>query len=222
MRAFKLDVCMKLDSAELARLVSPAHTALLTSECQEGIIGSASRMGALADAVRQGGVVEKIRTLVDSARAMRIPVVHCTVVTRADRGGMGANAPLLEFAMKGKGGALAPGSDAARIVPALGPQESDYVLARLHGVSPFSGTELDAILRNLGVRTIVVTGVSLNVALLGLTIEAVNLGYRVALPRDAVAGTPPDYVELLLKNTLGLLAWITTAGAIVEAWSMGG
>ena len=38
-------------------------------------------------------------------------------------------------------------------------------------ISPFHGTELDAILRNLGVRTVVATGVSVNVGVLGMTIE---------------------------------------------------
>ena len=41
----------------------------------------------------------------------------------------------------------------------------DLVLPRLHGLSPFQGTELDSILRNLGVRTIVGVGVSVNVAI---------------------------------------------------------
>ena len=55
------------------------------------------------------------------------------------------------------------------------------------------GTDLDAILRNLGVTTIVAVGVSLNVAIPNLVMDAVNAAYRVVLPRDAVAGVPADY-----------------------------
>jgi nicotinamidase-related amidase len=206
---------------DLAALVDPRHTALLTSECQQGIIGETSRVRVLADVVHAGGVVDRIAALAAGARAAGLPVVHCTVETRPDRLGSRANCPLLAFAQSGKGGGLLPGSAAARLVVPLGPAETDYVLARIHGVSPFHGTELDAILRNLGVRTIVATGVSLNVALLGLTIEAVNAGYQVVLPRDATAGMPPEYVEQLFAHTLGLLATVTTSEAVRGVWGPG-
>ncbi len=207
---------------DVARLLDPAHTAVLTSECQEGIVGAASRLGALAEAVRAGGMLARIAELLGRARAVRIPVVHCTVTTRPDRGGASANCPLLAFAATGKGGGLMPGSAEARLVPALGPADADYVVARLHGVSPFHGSELDAILRNLGVQTVVATGVSLNVALLGLTIEAVNRGYQVVLPLDATAGAPPAYVEQLVQHTLRLLATVMTTAAVLSAWQGAG
>jgi nicotinamidase-related amidase len=202
----------------LAELIDPRHTAILTSECQRGIVGSESPVKAIAEAVRTGAVLERIGDLLEAARLVRIPVVHCTVVTRRDFGGSSANCRLLAFARAAGEGTLTPQADAAQIASALGPVEDDFVIARLHGVSPFDGTELDSILRNLGVRSIVATGVSLNVALLGLTFEAVNRGYQVVLPRDATAGTPPEYVDLLLKHTLRLLATITTAAEVLEVW----
>jgi nicotinamidase-related amidase len=203
---------------DLAELIDPRHTAIVTSECQRGIVGEASPVEAIAEAVRAGAVLERIGNLLDAARRARIPVVHCTVVTRRDFGGASANCRLLAFARAAGEATLTPDSAAAEIASELGPAEDDYVVARLHGVSPFDGTELDSVLRNLGVRSIVATGVSLNVALLGLTFEAVNRGYQVVLPRDATAGTPPDYVELLLKHTLRLLATVTTAAEVLEVW----
>lgn len=205
-------------AADLSRLLDPAHTALLTSECQEGIIGSSAHLPALVEAVRDGGVVENLRRLIDVARHAAVPILHCTVVTRPDRGGSSGNAPLLAFAQRGKGGSLLPGSPEARVLAALEPADSDYVIARLHGVSPFHDTGLDSILRNLGVRTVVATGVSLNVALLGLCFEAVNRGYNVVIPRDAAAGAPAEYVEALCRHTLRLLATLTTTADVTAAW----
>ena len=100
----------------------------------------------------------------------------------------------------------------------LAPADTDYVLTRFHGISPFHGTELDAILRNLGVRTVVATGVSVNVGVLGMTIEAVNAGYQVVIPREAVTGTPDEYVTAVLDNTLKLLATIVPVEDVVAAW----
>ena len=67
-------------------------------------------------------------------------------------------------------------------------------------------------LRNLGIRTVVATGVSV---ITGLTIEAVNAGYQVVIPHQAVTGTPDDYVEAMFANMLRLLATITSVDDVV-------
>ncbi len=80
------------------------------------------------------------------------------------------------------------------------------------------GTDLDSILRNLGVTTIVAVGVSVNVAITNLVMDAVNAAYRVVLPRDAVAGIPADYAGAIIDNTLSLLATVTTTDDLIEEW----
>ena len=85
-------------------------------------------------------------------------------------------------------------------------------------MSPFSGTSLDTWLRSLGVRTVVATGVSVNLGVLGLAIEAVNLGYQVVVPRDAVAGLPASYANALLDQTFPLISTLTTVADVVRAW----
>jgi nicotinamidase-related amidase len=72
--------------------------------------------------------------------------------------------------------------------------------------------------RNLDVSTIVAVGVSVNVAITNLVMDAVNLAYRVVVPRDAVAGIPADYATSIIDNTLSLLATITTTDDLIEAW----
>ena len=72
-------------------------------------------------------------------------------------------------------------------------------------------------LRNLGVTTIVVTGVSVNIAVTNLVMDAVNLGYEVVLPRDAVCGIPHAYADALTDNTLALLATVTTVDDLIAA-----
>jgi biuret amidohydrolase len=48
--------------------------------------------------------------------------------------------------------------------------------------------------------------------------DAVNAGYRVVLPRDAVAGVPEEYVNAVIDNTLSLLATVVTTDELIEAW----
>jgi nicotinamidase-related amidase len=196
-------------------LVDPAHTALVTQECQRGVIGASSALPNLAAAA--GEAIPHIVRLVEAARGAGAPVIHCTALRRADGLGANSNARLFQYMAKAKV-KLIPGTPAAEIVPEIPVAESDLVLSRLHGLSPFQGTELDFVLRNLGVRTIVGTGVSVNVAIQNLTFDAVNAGYQMVIPRDAVAGFPADYVEAVFQNTLGAVATITTTDALLDAW----
>ncbi|MFY9586824.1 MAG: isochorismatase family protein, partial [Actinomycetota bacterium] len=77
----------------------------------------------------------------------------------------------------------------------------------------------DAALRNLHVEEIVLTGVSVNVAIQALAFEAVNRGYHVTIPRDAVAGVPPAYAAQVLDNTLSLVAALTSVDELIGRWS---
>jgi nicotinamidase-related amidase len=196
--------------------VAPGHTALLTSEVQENIVGESTRLPELAAAVATGGVLARIAGLCRGARKVGVPVLHCTTESRPDRLGSNQNARL--FAMSRRAGAPPPGSRPFDVHPAVGVEPVDFVLPRLHGLSPLAETSLDAILRNLGVTTIVATGVSVNVALLGLTFDAVNRGYQIVLARDATAGVGDEYVDALYAGTLALLATVTTSADVLQAW----
>src|SRR5207302_4495654 len=111
-----------------------------------------------------------------------------------------------------------PGSEAAAVIPEIGVEDSDVVLTRLHGIGPMAGTDLDPVLRNLGVRTIVGVGVSVNVGMTNFVMDAVNLGYRFVLPRDAVAGVPTEYAEAIIDQTLSLLATVVRTEEVLAAW----
>src|SRR4051812_44151790 len=202
---------------DLATLVAPDHTALVTSEVQENVVGASSRIPALADAVAAGGVLERIDALCRGARNAGVPVLHCTAESRPDRLGSNNNARL--FALSRRAGPPPPGSHAFDVHPAVSVEPTDFVLPRLHGLSALAGTSLDAILRNIGVTTIVAAGVSVNVALLGLTFDAVNFGYQLVLARDATAGVGEEYVDALYANTLSLLATVTTTADVLDVWA---
>jgi nicotinamidase-related amidase len=202
---------------DLVEMVAPRHTAMLTMEMQRGIVGDLAVIPDLAEEVASQRVIENAARLAGAARGAGVRVVHCTAEFRADRAGSAVNAPMLAVMMRGPGH-LVVGSAPAQVVDELGPDPSDIVASRRHGISPFTGTDLDAILRNLGIATVVATGVSVNLGVLGLAIEAVNLGYRVAVVTDAVAGVPRDYGRAVMANTLALVATRVTVDDLIAAW----
>jgi nicotinamidase-related amidase len=202
---------------DLSTLAAAAHTAIITSEVQNGVVGEHSALPVLAEAAAP--MVERLGVLCAAGRRAGVRVVHATASRRADGAGSNENARLFRGVRKSPVQLLV-GSTASAVVPALGPEPEDLVLNRLHGLSPMAGTDLDPILRNLGVRTIVVTGVSVNVAVTNLVMDAVNRGYQVVVPRDAVCGIPQAYADAVIDNTLALLATVTTTDELVASWDV--
>jgi biuret amidohydrolase len=198
----------------LASLLGDGGVAIVTQELQGAVVGPNAGLAALAEEARRDAL-PNIERLLPVARTAGIPVVHCLVQRRPD--GLGSNHNARLFAGAAKGVDITPGSEGATLLPEFGPESTDLVLRRWHGLGPMGGTDLDAILRNLGVQTIIAVGVSLNVAILNLVMDAVNAGYRVVLPRDAVAGIPREYGEAIIDNTLALLATVTTTDELITA-----
>ena len=201
----------------LRELLDPVTTALVTQECQGGVIGPQAGLPLLAEEARREAI-PNIAKLLDAARAAGVTVVHCLVHRRADGRGSNTNARLFA-AGKSFTADLTPGTAGGSVLPELGPLDSDLVLTRTHGVGPMCGTDLDSVLRNLGIKTIVGVGVSVNIAIPNFVMDAVNRSYQFVLPRDAVSGYPRDYADTVIDNSLALLATVTTTQAVVDAWS---
>jgi nicotinamidase-related amidase len=202
---------------DLGELVAPGHTALVLQEVQKGVVGSPSVLPALAAAAADVGLIGNCARLAAAARGADVPVVHCTAETRDDRQGANRNARMFLGVAKAPV-RLSPGSAAVEPPDEIGVEPSDIVLPRYHGLGPMTGTQLDSILRNLAVTTIVGVGVSVNVGMTNFAFDAVNRGYQMVMPRDAIAGVPADYAAAVIENTLALVATLTTTDDLVAIW----
>ncbi|MDX6311000.1 MAG: hypothetical protein QOF44_464 [Streptomyces sp.] len=204
-------------SERLDALLAPAVTALLTIECQRGVVGPYGALPELAAAVRESGALDRVAELVTAARAAGATVLHAIAERRPDGRGANHNARLFRAAERLPVQQTA-GTPATTLAGEIPLADSDFVLRRLHGLSPLAGTDADALLRNLGIRTIIVTGVSANVAVPNAVFDAVNLGYEAVVPADAIAGVPDDYTQAVVRHTLALVSTVTTAAEVIESW----
>lgn len=195
---------------------------MLTMELQRGIVGDEALLPALPVAVRDAGVLDAAGAVCRAARSTGVRVVHATVRHRPDGAGQTANCRLFALVAKHRAehGFLPTDADqpGSEIAAELDVQPSDIEVSRIHGMTPFTGTELDAVIRNLGATTIVLMGVSLNVGVLGAATSAVDLGYQVVIVRDAVVGLPREYGEAVLTNSLSMIATIVTSDELRAAW----
>jgi biuret amidohydrolase len=207
---------------DVREMVEPKTTAIVINEMQEGIAGRLApvTLKNLADVVRERDVAGHLARLLKAARKVGAVVCHGMYETRPDGLGMSVSTPLVERMIKAGALPLVRGSEAVAIMRELGPEPSDFVISRTHGWHPFEGTELDSILRDIGVRTVVAAGVSINIGVQGIVVEALNRNYRALVASDCAAGFPIEYADMSLKYGVGIVARITTAKDIVAAWGL--
>jgi len=199
------------------RGLEPARrTALVVNEMQNAIANPAYDDTPLASQVTTRGIIERINALAATFRQGGAPVIFCTIAARSpDWAGFRVNCALAaRIRRKGK---LVEGTANAAIHDGLVVEPSDIVSHRSHGMAPFTGTTLDATLRGYGIETIVLTGVSTNIALPGAATEAVALGYNVVLAEDCTAGASPETHQMQVAMHLPLLATITDAGSVMAS-----
>jgi nicotinamidase-related amidase len=209
-----------MSSGRLPSLLRADGCAVLLQELQEGVVGSTSALPHLARAADESGLVPNAKRVAQAARSVGVPVVHCTAESLPNGFGSNTNARLFSAARK-SGMENLPGSDSVRPIRELGPADSDLVLPRLHGLSPLTGSPLDSLLHNHGVRSLVVMGVSLNIAIPNLVFDAVNRGYQVVVVSDAVAGVPLEFGRQVIEHSLSLVSTIATSHEIENVWSSG-
>ncbi|GIW11364.1 MAG: peroxyureidoacrylate/ureidoacrylate amidohydrolase RutB [Dehalococcoidia bacterium] len=160
------------------------HPALLIIDMQHGFCdpnGSMARMGF--DVAPCAAAIEPCRRLIAAARASQVPVFYTRYVYRADYADGGFLVNELIPALK-EAGCVAEGSWDAEIVPALAPQPGDYVIDK-NRFSAFYGTRLEPFLRSLGVRTLIVGGVTTNMCVETTVRDASQRDYRVYVVRQA-------------------------------------
>lgn len=186
-------------------------------EMQRGVVGDLSVVPAAAAATRASGMVERLASLLEAARAASVPVIHCTAVFRPDRAGTYRTMPSVDRLLDNPDH-LTVGSPASEVLPELR-RATDIESPRFHGISPFTDTGLDSLLRSLGITDIVTTGVSLNRGVLGTVIEGVNRGYRAWVPRDCVAGYPAEYGDAVVEHSLAAIAHVAGGAELAGAWS---
>ncbi|MDO8364557.1 MAG: isochorismatase family protein [Actinomycetota bacterium] len=213
---------MATDPDRLRQLVAPAHTAVLTMELQNGIVGDGAILPMVPEAVQAVGLLQHAAAVCRAARAAGVRVVHGTAVEREDGAGAAVNCKIFAIGEKRRLAGSSPiiaGSYGAQLVPELEVQPSDIEVPRIHGMTPFTSTALDQILRNLGVTTVVIMGVSLNLGIMGASLTALDLGYQVVVVGDAVAGIPKEYADAVLANSISMIATVVGSDELIAAWS---
>jgi nicotinamidase-related amidase len=183
-------------------------------ECQENLLGARSVLPGLARAAEENGLISNLASLYTAARKVGTRIYYCTDERRPDGFGFARNTMV---ALRMTGDSDGSGGQGP-IMAEIAPHPEDVVFPREQGLTGFYATGLDPYLRNTGVTTVIVTGVSLNIAVLGTAIEAMNRGYTVVVPGDCVASDPPEYADIAMRYTMRNIAFVVPSRTIIESW----
>ena len=215
--------------------MEPSRTAVIVVDMQNDF---ASEGGAFA---RGGRDVSLIRSVIAptsrvlaAARAAGMAVVYLRSEWRPDLSDLGAPDAKFWGVMRRAGigePVTGPEGQASRIfirdtwnteiVQELTPEPSDVVVAKRR-FSGFHATELDAILRGLGIRSLVFTGCTTSVCVESTLRDAMHYDYRCVLLEDCTAerighGLARSNHEASLLVIERVFGWVSDSSALLAA-----
>jgi len=172
--------------------------------------------------------IEPLQNLLPALRKASVPVIWVNWGNRADLTNMPPNQIHL-YRPKGTGVGLGdplPGSGArvlekdswaAAVVDEL-PQEKEDIKVDKYRISGFWDTPLDSILRNLGVRSILFTGVNTDQCVMHSLTDANFLGYGCILVEDCCATSSPDFcTKATIWNVKKCFGFVTDSTSVIAA-----
>ena len=179
----------------------------------ESNVGKRGVGGVLAEAVQARGVIPRLGAVLAAARARQVPVLYINVANKP--GFPRPSAPI--YRKTGRVPTLMEGTWGAEIHEALAARPEDFVLTRTISVDGSYGTQLYPVLRMLRRTTMLMTGVSTNLAVEGIVRASVNRGFDMVVIEDCCASYPDEWHRFSIDNIMPLLATVTTSDAVLAA-----
>lgn len=193
--------------------------ALLVNECQRGLLDREHALfPGIAQEAADRGIVPRIARLAGFFRRNGLPVVFIHVRHRRDFAGVAINNPAVAYVQRV--GGLVEESVQVEPVPELAPREKDHLVIRHSGMTVFYGNNLDSLLRNLQIRTLVLAGVSTNVAIPGMVLGGLDRGFSIVVPEDCIAGADPESHEALVQHLIHPLAQVCHSDDVAHSLAM--
>ena len=178
-------------------------------------------------APRAREIVAPIDRFHDEARALGVPVIHVKTVLR--KGGeddvRGIKSawrlvfPLYVGDIPNADEHALEGSRWTELVTRVAPE--DLVVSSKKRLSVFYPTDLDFLLRNMNVRTVVLNGGFTDCCVLNAAFDASNRNYRVVVLRDLVRGTNEEMEDAALKMVSLHCGLVMDAADLLAEWKQG-
>jgi biuret amidohydrolase len=207
-------------------ILDPAATALVVIDMQRDFLEPGGFGELLGNDVSQlAGIVEPVSQVLSAARQAGLLVIHTREGHRPDlsdcpptklaRGrleiGIGGPGP--------KGRVLVRGEEGHEIIDELRPIKGEVVLDK-PGKGSFHATDLELLLRNAQINSLVVTGVTTEVCVHTTVREANDRGFECLVLEDCVGSYFPEFHRVALEMIHaqgGIFGWVTHSSALLRS-----
>lgn len=132
-------------------------------------------------------VIPNIQEVIAEFRKRSLPIIHILRIHRRD----GSDVEIIRQDRFRAHPFAVAGTRGAAVIDELAPQTGDYVIEKIR-MSAFIGTELDLMLRTLGVTTLVITGIQTPNCIRTTVFDAIAYNYSVVLVNDAVGAASEE------------------------------
>jgi nicotinamidase-related amidase len=215
--------------------LKPQNTTLIVIDMQTDFCGKGGYIDLLGyDISATRAPIEPINRVMTRMRALGYHVIHTREGHRPDLADLPANKRWRSRRVQGGGapqtgiGDMGPcgrvlvrGEPGWDIIPELEPLEGEPIIDK-PGKGSFYATDLDMILRQRGVRNIVLTGITTDVCVHTTMRDANDRGYECLILGDCCAATDPGNHAAALKMVTmqnGVFGAVSTSSALLEALS---
>lgn len=154
-------------------------------------------------------VIPKIRSVLTDFRKRSLPVFHVLRVHRPD----GSDVEIIRQELFRKHPFAVAGTPGAAIIDELAPRAGEYVLTKTR-MSAFIGTELDLMLRTLGIKTVYITGIQTPNCIRTTVFDAIAYNYPVVLVDDAVGASSEEVHKANVRDIQNIGVLIVSTGDV--------
>lgn len=207
---------------KIAADVSPEERvlrpALLVVDMQNDFV----RKGAPLEVPDARGTIGNIARLVARFREIGAPVVYTRFLARQDEDLLWLWSPQCQTEVKccwrgqARGYEDAEGEiECTEVIAELAPQPGETVIDK-YGYGSFHATQLDAVLKSMGVGSIVLTGTVTQICVEETGREAFHHGYRTTMVSDGVSSFAPDLQAATLKNFAMKFGWVASTDEVLD------
>ena len=176
-------------------------TALLVMDIQNGIV---ERFGE-----RSAPLLATIAHTVAEARANAVPVIFVRVAFR--EGAPEASARNRSFSSLATSDAMNESGPATQVHASVAPLPGEIIVTKRR-VSAFSGSDLDVVLRSLGVDSLVLCGIATSGVVLSTLRQAADLDFAITVLHDGCADADQEVHRVLTEKIFPRQAAVISAG----------
>lgn len=203
--------------------VSHPDTAVISIDMHEGHLSEDPMCPCPAP--RGRAIIEPVNAFHRAARARGVPIIHVRSTLRKtgedDLGGQHPAAwrTLVQYyadPLPGIGEHAIEGTQWTEFCTEV--LDEDLKVLTKRRLSPFYATDLDFLLRSMGVKRVVLNGGMTDCCVLNAAFDASNMGYRVCVARDLVAGSNAEMEDAALKMVSLHVGVVLDSAEVLKVW----